>query len=281
VNVLANPYFGTVVSESGGAYTWCENAHSYRLTPWHNDPVSDASGEAFYLRDEEDGRFWSPTPLPAGGARPYTTRHGFGYSVFEYADHGIVSELQTFVATDAPLKFMLFKLKNQSGRPRRLSVTGLYELVLGEHRSVNLPHVVTEVDPSSGALFARNAYSNEFAPRVAFLDCSEEQRSWSADRLEVVGRNGALTRPACMTRAHLSGRVGAGLDPCLAMQVTLELAEGEEREVVFTARSCTASAAPARRTRPSRRCGRTGTARSARFTSRRPTRRSTSSPTAG
>ncbi len=234
VNVLANAYFGTVVSESGGAYTWCENAHNYRLTPWHNDAVTDASGEAFYLRDEQDGRFWSPTPLPAGGHAPYTTRHGFGYSVFEHNEDGIATELQTFVATDAPLKFMLFKLKNHSGRARRLSLTGLYELVLGEHRSINVPHVVSEVDPSSGALFARNAYSNEFARRVAFLDCSEGQRTCSADRLELIGRNGSMARPVCMTRARLSGRVGAGLDPCLAMQATLDLADGEEREIVFT-----------------------------------------------
>ena len=41
--------------ESGGAYTWVDNAHEFRLTPWHNDPVSDTSGEAFYIRDEETG----------------------------------------------------------------------------------------------------------------------------------------------------------------------------------------------------------------------------------
>jgi cellobiose phosphorylase len=234
VNVLANPWFGTVVSESGSAYTWCENAHSYRLTPWHNDPVSDTSGEAFYLRDEADGNFWSPTLLPAGGPSPYTTRHGFGYSAFEHTESGIATELRTFVATDAPLKFMLLKVRNLSGRARRLSVTGFFELVLGTSRSVNLPHIVTEVDPGSGGLFARNAYSNEFAKRVAFLDCSEHIRSVSGDRLEFIGRNGNLARPACMRRARLSGRVGAGLDPCLAMQVDLDLADGQEREIAFT-----------------------------------------------
>ncbi len=234
VNVLANPWFGSVVSESGGAYTWCENAHGYRLTPWHNDAVSDTSGEAFYLRDEDDGQFWSPTPLPAGGASPYTTRHGFGYSVFEHNEGGIESELQTFVAIDAPLKFMTFKIRNRSGRGRRLSLTGFFELVLGSNRSENLPHIVTEIAQGSGALFARNAYSSEFAERIAFLDCSEKQRTVSGDRLEFLGRNGSAARPACMTRARLSNRVGAGLDPCLAMQASLDLADGQEREIVFT-----------------------------------------------
>ncbi len=101
VNVLANPFFGTVVSENGLAYTWSENAHEFRLTPWYNDPVSDSSGEAFYIRDEERGHFWSPMPLPSRGATPYVTRHGFGYSVFEHTERGISTEVWVYVAMDA------------------------------------------------------------------------------------------------------------------------------------------------------------------------------------
>jgi cyclic beta-1,2-glucan synthetase len=234
VNVLANPWFGTVVSESGGAYTWCENAHSYRLTPWHNDPVEDKSGEALYIRDEDDGRFWSPTPLPAGGALPYVVRHGFGVTTFEYDDGGISTELRTFVAKDAPIKFLVLKIRNRSARPRRLSMTAFFELALGATRAANLPYVVTEIDPASGALLARNPYNSEFTARVAFLDCSAGFRSVSGDRLEFIGRNGTMAAPASMTRTRLSGRVGAGLDPCLAMQVPIELAVDQEREIVFS-----------------------------------------------
>jgi cellobiose phosphorylase len=234
VNVLANPWFGTVVSESGGAYTWCENAHSYRLTPWHNDPISDASGEAFYLRDEESGRVWSPTPLPVRGPMPYTTRHGFGYSIFEYTEGGISSVLTTYVATDAPVKFVVLRLRNASGKARRVSVTALFELVLGDRRARNLPHIVTEVDPKTGALFARNPYNGEFADRVVFLDVSDPLRTVTGDRVEFLGRNGSPADPACLRRTRLSGRVGAGLDPCAATQVVIDLADGQEREIVFT-----------------------------------------------
>ncbi len=171
VNVLANPYFGTVVSESGAAYTWSENAHEFRLTPWYNDPVSDVSGEALYLRDEESGRFWSPTPLPARGARPYVTRHGFGYSVFEYTESGITSELWVYVAADAPVKFLRLKVRNDSGRARRLSVTGYFEWVLAEQRPQSLMHVITEIDLASGALFASHPYNTEFAGRDRLPRC--------------------------------------------------------------------------------------------------------------
>ncbi|MGE5153235.1 MAG: glucoamylase family protein, partial [Bdellovibrio bacteriovorus] len=147
VNVLANPGFGSVISESGQGYTWGENAHEFRLTPWHNDPVSDACGEAFYLRDEESGQFWSPTPLPRRGATPYVSRHGFGYSVFEHTEGGIRSELWVYVAQDAAVKLSVLKVRNTSGRSRRLSVTGYVEWVLGDLRPRSAMHVITEVDP--------------------------------------------------------------------------------------------------------------------------------------
>jgi len=233
VNVLANPHFGTVISENGMAYTWSENAHEFRLTPWGNDPVSDAGGEAFYLRDRESGRFWSPTPLPSRGATPYVSRHGFGYSSFEHAEDGISSELTVYVALDAAVKFSVLKVKNDSGRARRLSATGYVEWVLGDLRPKSTMHVITEIDRASGAFHARNAYNTEFADRIAFFDVDDRTRTYSGDRAEFVGRNGTLRNPAGMTRPQLSNKVGAALDPCAALQVAFELADGEEREFIF------------------------------------------------
>jgi cyclic beta-1,2-glucan synthetase len=232
-NVLANPHFGTVLSESGVACTWSENAHEFRLTPWMNDPVSDSSGEAFYIRDEERGHFWSPTPLPRRGAMPYASRHGFGYSVFEHTERGIRSDLWVYVALDAPIKFTVLKVRNESGRSRRLSATGYVEWVLGDLRQKTAMHVSTEIDPGSGALFARNPYNSEFADRVAFFDVDDATRTVSGDRTEFLGRNGTLRSPEAMRRVQLSGKVGAALDPCAAIQIPFELADGQEREIVF------------------------------------------------
>ena len=232
-NVLANPHFGTVISESGSAYTWAENAHEFRLTPWHNDPVGDAGGEALYLRDEETGQVWSPTPLPARGNGEYITRHGFGYSVFEHTEDGIHSELWVYVALDASVKFSVLKLRNDSGQPRKLSVTGYVEWLLGDLREKTAMHVVTESDPASGALFARNAYNSEFPNRVAFFDLEDPARSIDGDRGEFIGRNGSMGAPAALGRTHLSGRLGTGLDPCAALQSNLTLDDGEQRQVIF------------------------------------------------
>jgi cellobiose phosphorylase len=229
-NVIANTTFGTVVTESGGAYTWAENAHEFRLTPWNNDTVQDTTGEAIYIRDEYTGKFWSPTPLPAKGATPYVIRHGFGYTVFEHTENGIYSELWIYVAIDAPVKFSVLKIKNISGTTRKISVAGYYEWVLGDKRSKNQLHIRTEVDMRTGILFARNYYNVDFSGKIAFIDIGKE-RTVTGDRKEFIGQNGSMENPLAMKRARLSGRTGAGFDPCGAVHTVLELAVNEEKEV--------------------------------------------------
>jgi cyclic beta-1,2-glucan synthetase len=233
VNVIANPFFGTIISENGQSYAWSENAHEFRLTPWHNDAVSDASGEAIYLRDEDSGHVWSPTPLPCPGTGGYISRHGFGYSVFEHNEDGIYSELVVYVALDASVKFSALRIRNQSGRSRRLSATGYVEWVLGDLRPKTAPHIVTDCAIPGGALFASNPYNSDFSDRVAFFDIDDSSRTLSADRAEFIGRNGNLRSPAAMNRSYLSGKFGATLDPCAALQVKFELGSGQEREIVF------------------------------------------------
>ncbi len=233
VNVIANSNFGTVISENGTAYTWIDNAHELRLTPWKNDPVCDKGGEVFYIRDYESAYFWSPTLLPTGDQTPYIIRHGFGYSVFEHIEDGIYTEMTVFVDLDAAVKYNVLKIRNQSGRLRKLSATGYIEWVLDNNRPKTIMHIHTEIDPDSGALFAKNPYNAEFNNRVAFFDVDDNNKTFTADRSEFIGRNGSLQNPDAMSRQKLSGKIGLALDPCAAIQVPFDLDDGEEKIINF------------------------------------------------
>ena len=237
VNVIANPAFGTVVSASGSAYSWAGNSRENRLTPFANDPVSDPTGEALFLRDDDSGHAWSPTPGPVPRTRDsgrYLIRHLAGVSRFAHASHGIEQELAVFVDVRAPVKYTLLTLTNRSARHRRLSAFSYSEWRLGPPRSGEHLHVVTERDQASGAILASNAYNQEFASHVAFAGSSEMPHSVSADRFTFLGRNGSLSRPAAMTRHALTGDIGAGLDPCAALHVRIDLEPGETRRIAFT-----------------------------------------------
>jgi cyclic beta-1,2-glucan synthetase len=235
INVIANPTFGFMVSAEGGGYAWSANSREHQLTPWSNDPVTDRPGQAFYLRDEETGHLWSPTALPIRDeAATYSAHHGWGYSRFEHTSHGIAAELLEYVPLADPLKISRLRMRNISGRTRRLSVTAYVEWVLGASRGAAAPSITTRIDPESGAILARNLWNPAFAKRCAFADLAGRQTSWTGDRREFIGRNGALAWPAALiNRAPLSGRVGSGLDPCAALQTVIEIEPNGVAEIVF------------------------------------------------
>ncbi|MCC7325739.1 MAG: hypothetical protein IT521_02905 [Burkholderiales bacterium] len=236
INAVANASFGFIVSAEGGGYTWSVNSQQNPLTPWPNDPVSDNPHDVLYVRDEDSGELWSATALPIRVASTnYSACHGKGYSRFAHDAHGIELELLQWVPADDSIKLSRLRLRNRSGRVRRLSLTAYVEWALGANGTVPAPFVVSAIDAATGALFVRNAWRPEFGERVAFADLSGMQASWTADRTDFIGVNGALDRPAALaSSAPLSGRIGAGLDPCAALQTRCELAPDAQIEVVFT-----------------------------------------------
>jgi cyclic beta-1,2-glucan synthetase len=235
VNVIANPSFGFLVSESGSGFTWSLNSHENQLTPWSNDHVFDTAGEALYIRDEATGEVWSPTALPIRDeAASYLCRHGQGYSRFQHGSHGIQLDLIQFVPVEDPIKISRLAIQNDSGRLRRLSVTAYAEWVLGSSRPSAAPYIITEMDSASGALFARSAWNGDFGGRIAFADLAGRQSSFTADRTEFFGRNGGPERPAALETSRPLGRkTGAALDPCAALQTVIELRAGARVEIIF------------------------------------------------
>jgi cyclic beta-1,2-glucan synthetase len=241
INVVANPGFGFLVSESGAGYTWAGNSQANRLTPWSNDPVADPPGEALYLRDEVTGQFWTPTPLPIGkvqegkGERKpaITVRHGQGYTIFERQSHGLAQELTLFVPAADPIKLVRLRIGNRGKRARHLSATFYAEWVLGTVRDQAAMNVIPALDEETGALLASNPFNADFASAIAFADVNVRPRTFTGDRTEFVGRNGSASQPAALGRVELSGRLEATLDPCAALMAPFELEPGEEREIVF------------------------------------------------
>ncbi len=248
INVIANPDFGFQISAEGSGFTWALNSRENQLTPWSNDPVADPPGEVLYLRDEKSGELWGPTAAPIRDfAAHYSARHGQGYSRFQHSSHGIDLELTVYVPMDDPIKISRLKIRNTSRKSRSLSVTAYTEWVLGPSRDAAAPFIVTAIDAATGAMFAHNPWNAMFGSRVAFADLAGSQRQWTADRREFLGRHATLDRPAALTaRTPLSGRVGAGLDPCCALRTYVELAADETVEVVsFLGQAATAAEAQA------------------------------------
>ncbi len=232
-NVMANEGFGTVVSESGLGFTWCGNSQANRLTPWHNDPVSDPQSEAIYIQDSDTGVVWSPTPAPVRSNALFRIRHGQGYTAFEHSSHGFSHELTVFVPRHDPVKVCRLRMNNYSGRHRNLRVTFFAEWVLGSVREKQQTHISTSWDGQSGTLMARQWWAESFSQHVAFAGASPRAVSYSGDRTGCIGRNGSASRPAFTTRQDLDNTVGGAYDPCGALQVRITIPPGATQDVVF------------------------------------------------
>jgi cyclic beta-1,2-glucan synthetase len=235
INVIANENFGFLVSESGSGFTWSLNSHENQITPWSNDHVIDPPTEVIYLRDESTGEVWTPTALPIrSDDAVYKTHHGQGYTRFTHVSRGISAELVQFVPVSDSIKISQLTLQNESGRVRRISVTAYLEWLLGSSRPSSLPYVVTEVDSRTKAILARSAWTGEFGGRISFADLGGRQNSFTCDRTEFLGRNGTLEWPAALEEMQpLSGKFGAALDPCGALQTVIEMRPGARVEIRF------------------------------------------------
>ncbi len=233
IDVLASANFGCTVSEAGVGCTWALNSHENRITTWNNDPVSDGSGEAIYIRDDETGEFWSPTPLPVRSADPYVIRHGHGRVTFEHETHGIAHKLRWFIPPNDPVRICRLELHNTGNVARKLSVTQFVEWVLGDSRSKAQQLVATWFDDENDMLTAHNHLNLDFPGRCAFLACNRPLSSWTANRTEFVGRNGRAADPAAMHSKELGRASGRYYDNCGALQTKVELSPHGKVTVTF------------------------------------------------
>ena len=233
-NVIANPNAGFIATERGIGTAWTANSRENRLTPWSNDPVSDPASLALYLRDEERGVFWSPLPGPVAGAGDYDASHGFGYTRWIHRSLGLDQEVVAFVPPDEPVTLTRIRIWNPGPSTRRLSGFGYLQWALGGLPTTTGASIATTVE--GDAVLAVNPDRGEFSDRVAFAALRTPGAApvrVVCDRMEFLGQDGCLDRPAMVTGEASESGTGGG--PCAAFHVPFTLGPDSSIELLLVA----------------------------------------------
>ncbi|MCH8548154.1 MAG: glycosyltransferase 36 [Balneolaceae bacterium] len=237
INVISNPRFGFTATERGSGYIWCDNSRENKITGWSNDPVLDTHSAAFYFRNEKNFDSWSPTPGPKPGTGIYQVRHGFGYTEYHHKNREFSSCLTEFVPKEDTAKVSMLSIKNSGDKALKLSLFHYQERVMGVERHRSSRFITQQLCDDEKSIYSVNHYNNEFSGRVVFASPvttpPESGVHFSTDRRRFIGRNRSLADPAALEEATLGNELGTGGDPCVAYQVTFNLAPGESTEICF------------------------------------------------
>ena len=241
INIMANPEFGALVTQSGATCTWFKNSYLFRLTPWVNDPVTEQSGEMLYVRDEETFAVWSPTPAPLFGPGAGTVRHGHGYTVFESESHGLRQSLRIHVSPTDPIKFFALTIKNQGAKTRKISASFYVQWLLGDFLEKNRFAIEQQVQVGNCRIIARNPLAGPFSDFYGFAGTDQKDVSFFTDRTAFFGRNerDAVPEMLHLKTAHNRARITPNAkptkanDPCAVLQVFSEIAPGAEVTMLF------------------------------------------------
>ena len=239
INVLANPDFGTQVSEAGAGYSWAGNSQQHKLTVWSNDPVSDPGGETFWLQNVRTKALFG---VGKGFEGVRKIEHGQGLTVIEQRHGDLAVRTSWCVDPQRPFKQVRLAITNLGSETLRLRAVGLIEWVMGSQR-LDRQSVATACDGGEMAAapsapvpvllaIQRDAQSGYGGSTAFFAVCTPQAQpapiDWTCDRREFFDARGHRVVPD-----HLAEQAGLGLDPCAALSCPLEVPAGSGRDCVF------------------------------------------------
>ncbi len=230
-------YFG-IISNTAGGYSFYRDARLRRLTRYrYNNVPFDLGGRYIYLRDNEDGQFWSPSWQPTRhDVEAYACRHGMGYSIIGSTFKRINAETLYFVPLGENLEIWRLSVTNLRKKPARLSVFSSIEFCLWDAQddATNFQRNFNtgEVEIEGAVLYHKTEY-RERRDHFAYFACSEKLAGFDTQRDVFLGPYRSWDNPIAVERGRSFNSVAHGWAPIGSHHVKLNLNAGETRQVIF------------------------------------------------
>ena len=231
-NIVANEHIGFLATDRGMSFTWTRNSYDNKLTVPYNDLLSESTGEAFYVRDDETGAYMSPLPVLCGTEASHEIRFGKGHVTYGTEALGIETELTMYADRESAVKFYRMQLTNRTQEERTLSLYGYFELLMGNLPQETRKHLSFMVKEGS-TLMVKERYRHQFSKEKMFVGIVGGADEWSASREEFLGRHGDIRDPAALMRTGLSSTIDAEAEPAATLRRRITLPAGKTATTIF------------------------------------------------
>ncbi|MCX7919925.1 MAG: glycosyl transferase family 36 [bacterium] len=249
VNYLTNKTYHVLITHVGGGYSFYISPKDSRITRWRYNALPwDRPGKYVYLRDNENGEYWSLSWQPV--CKPpvfYQCRHGLGYTIIEQEYAHIRSTVCYFVPLEDELEVWHIRLINRGNKPRNLSIFSFVELCLG-HALVDLINQPNDQHfndvrfvQEDNAIYATKRYWVTYSgPTVKQANQAWNKWVYFSSSLPVIGFDGSRNKfigpwrsesnPLAIEQGKCSNTMITAGDAVAALQNNISLAPKEELE---------------------------------------------------
>lgn len=236
INYLGNDGFFSLISNTGGGYSFYRDAKLRRITRYrYNEVPTDAGGRRYYIKDGDS--VWNPGFLPCKTPLDsYQCRHGLGYTVLAGEKNGLTAELTCFVPLKQSCEINRLTLHNTSSEEKQVQLYSALEWCLWNavddaqnfQRNLNIGEV--EIDGS--VIYHKTEY-RERRNHYAFYSVNAPIDGFDTDRQDFLGQFGTWEMPAAIQNETSFGSVASGWAPMASHQLDVTLQPGETKELIF------------------------------------------------
>jgi len=187
INYLGSEAYFGLISNTAGGYSFYKDARLRRITRYrYNNAPLDFGGRYLYVRDENDGSYWSPSWQPVQRELDdYSCRHGMGYTIIASTFSGIRAEARYFVPLGENLEVWQLTVTNQRDTEAELSTFSVAEFclwdALDDATNFQRNFSTGQVEVEDQVVYHKTEY-RERRNHFAYFACSEKCKGFDTQR---------------------------------------------------------------------------------------------------
>ncbi len=236
INYLGNEDFFSIMSNTGGGYSFYKDARLRRITRYrYNDSTLDSNGKYFYIND--GGDVWNPGWKPVRNRLDsYICCHGLGYTRITGRRNGVEAELLTLVPLNLNGELMQITLKNEGDSVKKLKLFSFVEFclwnALDDMTNFQRNYSIGRAEADGNTIIHFTDYRDR-RNHYSFFTVNSAIDGYDCDRESFTGTHNGLDRPNVVTTGQSKNSIGHGWAPIAAHQINVRLNPGEQKKIIF------------------------------------------------